>query len=57
MNQLDARIMLFTSLPVRRLDRLSLQKKLDEIGRIEDEAHVDGRWRSSVAHTSRPWHL
>lgn len=35
--QLDTRIGIFTSLPVASLDRLSLQKKLDEIGRAKAE--------------------
>jgi hypothetical protein len=30
------RIAIFTSLPLRSLDRLSLQRKLDEIGRMKD---------------------
>jgi arsenate reductase len=43
MNELDARIRLFTSLPLSSLDRLSLQRKLDEIGRVGDETHVGQR--------------
>lgn len=35
---LSRRIQLFTSLPVHALDRLSLQKNLDEIGTTPDEA-------------------
>jgi arsenate reductase len=31
--QLDNRIKIFTSLPIRSLDKLSLQKRIDEIGR------------------------
>jgi arsenate reductase len=31
--ELENRIKIFTSLPIRSLDRLSLQHKLDEIGR------------------------
>lgn len=38
--ELSARINLFTSLPIDKLDRLVLQKKLDEIGRIGREATV-----------------
>jgi len=33
---LNQRIGIFTSLPLRSLDRLSLQSKLREIGRMED---------------------
>src|SRR5215469_10762180 len=33
---LHQRIGIFTSLPLRALDELSLQKKLDEIGRMQD---------------------
>jgi hypothetical protein len=32
------RIGIFTALPIRSLDRLSLQQKLRDIGRITDEA-------------------
>lgn len=35
--ELEARIKIFTSLPVDGLDRLSLQKRLDEIGRMQQE--------------------
>jgi hypothetical protein len=31
--QLDNRIKIFTSLPIRSLDKLSLQKRIEEIGR------------------------
>jgi arsenate reductase len=31
---LEARISLFMSLPLEKLDRLSLQRRLDDIGRI-----------------------
>ena len=34
--ELDARIKIFTSLRLELLDRLSLQKQLDAIGRAED---------------------
>jgi protein-tyrosine-phosphatase len=34
---LDARISIFVSLPMRSLDQLSLQKRLDEIGRIKND--------------------
>ena len=33
-NELTTRITLFLNLPLEKLDRLSLQRKLDEIGRI-----------------------
>jgi protein-tyrosine-phosphatase len=36
--QLERRIQIFTSLPIASLDKLSLQKRLDEIGRIWAEA-------------------
>lgn len=32
--ELDHRIKIFTSLPIDKLDKLSLQKKLDEIGKL-----------------------
>jgi arsenate reductase (thioredoxin) len=35
---LNQRIGIFTSLPLRSLDQISLQKKLKEIGRMEDSA-------------------
>jgi arsenate reductase len=38
--ELDARIKIFTSLRIELLDRLSLQKQLDAIGRIDD-AHLE----------------
>jgi protein-tyrosine-phosphatase len=34
--QLDSRISIFTSLPLSSLDRLSLQKRLDDIGKTRD---------------------
>ena len=34
---LERRILLFTSLPLTSLDRLSLQTRLDEIGRVTDD--------------------
>jgi protein-tyrosine-phosphatase len=37
--ELDSRIKIFTSLPLAKLDRLSLQKRLDQIGRTQ---HADG---------------
>ena len=43
--ELDARIKIFTSLRLELLDRLSLQKELDAIGRL-DEAHL-------VSHTHK----
>ena len=33
---LNARISIFVSLPMRSLDQLSLQKRLDEIGKTKD---------------------
>ena len=35
---LNNRISIFTSLPIQSLDRLSLQKRLDEIGRKMPES-------------------
>jgi arsenate reductase len=35
---LNARISIFVSLPMRSLDQLSLQKRLDEIGKLKDGA-------------------
>jgi protein-tyrosine-phosphatase len=35
---LQQRIGIFTALPIDKLDRLSLQHKLDEIGKVKDEA-------------------
>jgi protein-tyrosine-phosphatase len=37
-NQLQHRLSIFTSLPMDKLDRLSLQKRLDEIGRTDGPA-------------------
>ena len=39
-SELSTRVNLFTSLPIGKLDRLVLKKKLDEIGRIGREAPV-----------------
>jgi arsenate reductase len=36
--QLKARIDLFTSLPIAKLDELSLKRRMDEIGRTDDAA-------------------
>jgi arsenate reductase len=36
--QLERRIQIFTNLPIASLDRLSLQERLDEIGRTRAEA-------------------
>lgn len=36
--QLERRIQIFVNLPIRALDRLSLQRRLDEIGRTRAEA-------------------
>ena len=35
--ELDARIKIFSSLPIEKLDRLSLQRQLDEIGNVRRE--------------------
>jgi arsenate reductase len=45
MRELDARIKLFTSLPLESLDRLGLQERLREIGRTRTEEHVTTRPR------------
>jgi protein-tyrosine-phosphatase len=37
-NQLQHRLSIFVSLPMNKLDRLTLQKRLDEIGRVGDHA-------------------
>jgi protein-tyrosine-phosphatase len=37
-NQLQHRLSIFVSLPMDKLDRLTLQKRLDEIGRVGDHA-------------------
>ncbi|MEZ5847480.1 MAG: arsenate reductase ArsC [Geminicoccaceae bacterium] len=39
---LDNRIKIFTALPIRSLDRLSLRERLADIGRIRDEGQADG---------------
>jgi len=39
-NELSTRINLFMSLPLDKLDRLVLRKKLDEIGKVGREAPV-----------------
>ena len=39
-NELTTRISLFLSLPMDKLDRLSLQKRLDEIGKVGRETPV-----------------
>ena len=36
--QLERRIQIFTALPIRSLDRLALQRRLDEIGRAPEVA-------------------
>lgn len=41
-SELDNRIKIFTSLPIEGLDKLSLQKKLDEIGRKFTEEYQLG---------------
>jgi arsenate reductase len=38
--ELDARLKIFTSLRVEALDRLSLQRHLDEIGRVDKQQEV-----------------
>jgi hypothetical protein len=40
---LQRRIEIFTSLPLRELDKLSLQAKLREIGRIDVHENADER--------------
>ena len=35
--ELEARIKIFTSLPIKSLDRLKLQERLDAIGRVSSE--------------------
>ena len=35
-NQLHHRLSIFVSLPIEKLDRLSLQRRLDEIGKVVD---------------------
>jgi len=40
-SELSTRINLFTSLPLHKLDRLALKKKLDDIGRVGRKAPVD----------------
>jgi arsenate reductase (thioredoxin) len=45
MRELDARIKLFTSLPLESLDRLGLQEQLREIGRTRTEEHETTRAR------------
>jgi protein-tyrosine-phosphatase len=40
-NELDARIKIFASLRIEKLDRLSLQRELDEIGKRRREAVLD----------------
>jgi len=39
--QLDSRIKIFTSLPIRALDKLSLQNKIEDIGRTPQAAPVE----------------
>jgi arsenate reductase len=43
--ELEQRIELFTSLPIESLDRLSLQSRLDEIGKSEPSASERSEWR------------
>jgi arsenate reductase (thioredoxin) len=40
---LNARISIFVSLPLRSLDRLSLQRRLEEIGQMQDSKAKDSR--------------
>ena len=35
--ELEARIKIFTSLPIKSLDRMKLQERLDAIGRVSSE--------------------
>ena len=37
-NHLQHRLSIFVSLPMDKLDRLTLQKRLDEIGKVGDHA-------------------
>lgn len=46
-NELQNRLLIFVSLPLEKLDRLSLQRRLDEIGRSDA-----GEARSSMHHGS-----
>jgi hypothetical protein len=39
--QLERRIQIFTSLPLRSLDRLTLQRRLDDIGRARSAAPAE----------------
>jgi arsenate reductase len=36
-NQLQNRVSIFVSLPLEKLDRLALKRKLDEIGRLREK--------------------
>ena len=38
--ELEARIRIFTSLPISGLNRLALQKRLDEIGKLQAEENT-----------------
>ena len=40
-SELSTRINLFVSLPLQKLDRLALKKKLDDIGKVGREAPVE----------------
>jgi len=40
-SELSTRINLFVSLPLQKLDRMSLKKRLDDIGKVGREAPVD----------------
>jgi arsenate reductase len=43
--ELERRIELFTHLHIESLDRLSLQARLNEIGKTETSAEEEGGWR------------
>lgn len=38
--QLERRIQIFTALPIRSLDRLTLQRRLDDIGQVRATAET-----------------
>ena len=39
-NQLHNRLLIFTNLPLTSLDKLSLQEKLQEIGKLEQQSPI-----------------
>lgn len=42
-SEIQTRLSIFVSLPIEKLDRLSLQRKLDEIGQVDDARHEGAR--------------